>query len=56
MDIAESLHQILESLAPMREAAAGYREKLIEAGWPDHEAARISAELLIAMNRKAFSG
>lgn len=46
--------QIMESLEPLREAASGYRKKLIEDGWSEADASSIATDLLIAMHRKAF--
>lgn len=51
---AQVMTQIIENLAPLREAAGGYRKQLLDDGWPDAEASRIAADLLIAMQRKAF--
>lgn len=44
----------MDSLALLREAAGGYRKQLLEDGWPDAEASRIAADLLILMQRRAF--
>lgn len=51
---AQGMTQLMDSLALLREAAGGYRKQLLEDGWPDVEASRIAADLLILMQRRAF--
>lgn len=51
---AQGMTQLMDSLGLLREAAGGYRKQLLEDGWPDVEAARVAADLLILMQRRAF--
>lgn len=51
---AQAMTQLMDSLGLLRESAGGYRKQLLEDGWPDGEASRIAADLLILMQRRAF--
>lgn len=51
---AQAMTQLMDGLGLLREAAGGYRKQLLEDGWPDVEASRIAADLLILMQRRAF--
>jgi hypothetical protein len=51
---AQAMTPLMDSLGLLREAAGGYRKQLLEDGWPDVEASRVAADLLILMQRRAF--
>jgi hypothetical protein len=51
---AQAMTQLMDSLGLLREAAGGYRKQLLEDGWPDVDASRVAADLLILMQRRAF--
>ena len=54
-DLARSMLEMMEMIAPMREALMGYRLQLVTDGWSPEAAERIAEALFIDMMHKAFT-
>lgn len=53
---AELMAQLVDSLKMLSETARGYREILIQHGWPEPTADQLAAQLLAGMQAAAMGG
>lgn len=54
-EMANAMLEMLEMVAPIREAMKGYKAQLIADGWSEPSAEKIAAALFIDMMHKPFA-
>lgn len=54
-DLVRSMHEMLEMLAPIREAMIGFRHQLEADGWSAESAEMIAANMFVGLQNKMFA-
>jgi triphosphoribosyl-dephospho-CoA synthetase len=54
-DLAKTMLEMVEMIAPVREAMKGFRTQLINDGWSPESADMIAANMFVGLTQKMFS-